>query len=268
MVNPGLIFRVSAIVEVATGLALEVVMQRKYIVRFGILTFVVALALSPASHTQTDPAPEAQTKLAALKQSIQASAAALRQYEWVETLVVSKGGEEKSRKQNRCYYGADGGVQKKPITQSDQGSGGRRKPRGVRKRVVANKTEDLKEYIQQAMALVKQYVPPDAQKIQAAKDAGKTTLSIHDNATRMRLEIPNYIKAGDALRVDIDPNNDRLLGISVSTYLNGQDDVAALEVKLGTLNDGTSYPAEIVFDGVSKSIRIVVTNTGYRISGS
>lgn len=247
---------------------MNVAVQRNYIFWFAVLTVAVALTLSPATRSQTDPSPEAQTKLATLKQSIQASAAALRQYEWVETLVVSKGGEEKSRKQNRCYYGADGGVQKTPITQSDQGSSGRRKPRGVRKRVVAKKTDELKDYIQQAMALVKQYVPPDPQKIQTAMDAGNTVLSIHDNATRMRLEIPNYIKAGDALRVDIDPNNDRLLGISVSTYLNGRDDVVTLDVKFGTLDDGTRYPSQIVFDGVSKSVRIVVSNTGYRKSGS
>ena len=91
-------------------------------------------------------APDEQGKLAALKQSIQTSAAALRQYEWVETLVVSLKGEEKSRKQNRCYYGADGGVQKTLVT--EEGGGGRKK-RGVRGRIAKNKTEDMKEYIEQ-----------------------------------------------------------------------------------------------------------------------
>ncbi len=85
-------------------------------------------------------------------------------------------------------------MQKTLVT--EEGGGGRKR-RGVRGRVVQNKTEDMKEYVEQAMALVKQYVPPDPQKIQTAKDAGRTTLSVHDNATRIRLEIPDYLKAGD-----------------------------------------------------------------------
>jgi hypothetical protein len=48
----------------------------------------------------------------ALKATLAASQATLRQYEWIETTVVSLKGEEKSRKQQRCYYGADGTLQK------------------------------------------------------------------------------------------------------------------------------------------------------------
>ncbi len=39
----------------------------------------------------------------------------LAQYQWIETTVISLKGEEKSRKQNQCYYGADGKVQKVPV---------------------------------------------------------------------------------------------------------------------------------------------------------
>jgi hypothetical protein len=46
--------------------------------------------------------------------------AALRTYEWMETTVVSMKGEEKSRKQNRCYYGADGKVEKVPVESAAQ----------------------------------------------------------------------------------------------------------------------------------------------------
>ena len=38
-----------------------------------------------------------QERVAAIKQALQDSMAALRQYEWVETTVVSVKGEEKSR---------------------------------------------------------------------------------------------------------------------------------------------------------------------------
>ena len=60
--------------------------------------------------------PTAQERVAALKASLAASQAILKQYEWVETTVVSLKGEEKSRLLNRCYHGADGKVQKVPVT--------------------------------------------------------------------------------------------------------------------------------------------------------
>ena len=49
--------------------------------------------------------------VAALKRSLAQSQQNLRKYEWVETTSVSLKGEKKSRKQNRCYYGAEGMVQ-------------------------------------------------------------------------------------------------------------------------------------------------------------
>ena len=45
-------------------------------------------------------------------------------------------------------------------------------------------------------------------------------------------------------------------------------DVVALDVTLGTLDDGTTYPAKIVFDGTSEKVKIVVSNSGYKKSGS
>ena len=55
--------------------------------------------------------------VAALKQSIGEGTKKLAQYEWVETTVIKLKGEEKGRTLNRCYYGADGKVQKIPMDQ-------------------------------------------------------------------------------------------------------------------------------------------------------
>jgi hypothetical protein len=56
--------------------------------------------------------------VAALKQSIGEGTKKLAQYEWMETTVIKLKGEEKGRKLNRCYYGADGKVQKIPMDQA------------------------------------------------------------------------------------------------------------------------------------------------------
>ena len=51
--------------------------------------------------------------------ALQEGLAKQKAYEWMQTTVVSFRGEEKSRKQNRCYYGTDGEVQKVPIACSE-----------------------------------------------------------------------------------------------------------------------------------------------------
>ena len=66
------------------------------------------------------PASTAQDHVAALRQSLAQSQPLLKRYEWIETVVVSVKGEEKSRTQNRCYYGADGKVQGVPVAAPSQ----------------------------------------------------------------------------------------------------------------------------------------------------
>ena len=59
-----------------------------------------------------------QQHLAALKSSIAASEKDLRTYQWVETTTVSVNGQQRSWKEQACYYGADGTLQKTPIASS------------------------------------------------------------------------------------------------------------------------------------------------------
>jgi hypothetical protein len=92
-------------------------------------------------------APGPEQRVAALKQSIQESQGRLRKYEWIQTTIVSLKGEEKNRKQERCYYGADGTVQKVLLDGQSAAppQGGR-----LRQRIFANKKEDMKEYMDYA----------------------------------------------------------------------------------------------------------------------
>ena len=61
-----------------------------------------------AQAQQAQPTPQQRAEM--LKQWLQTSQAQMRAYEWIETTIVSKDGEEKSSTQKRCYYGADGKV--------------------------------------------------------------------------------------------------------------------------------------------------------------
>ncbi len=80
----------------------------------------------------------------------------------------------------------------------------------------------------------------------------------------MRLEFTDYLKAGDLMAIEVDPATDRLLGLSVSTYLEKADDQVKLEVREATLPDGTTYTAQTTLDAPAKNIRVVIENSGYR----
>lgn len=216
-----------------------------------------ALALVWAGHGAAQ-APTNEESIAAIKQSLAQSQALLRQYEWIETTVLSLKGEEKSRTQNRCYYGAEGALQKVPVSTPEEA----KKKKGLRGRIVANKTEDLVEYMTNAVALVKSYVPPDPARIQAAKDAGR--VSFTPIGSNMRVDIRDYQKPGDTLGLELDMAKSILLGMTVASWLKDAQDTVGLKVGFGSLADGAVYAAEIVLSAPSQSIEVKITNTGYK----
>ena len=213
-----------------------------------IRAFVIA-ALALSSFTAASiVAQDAQTleqRIAALKKSMAHSQAQLRKYEWVETTIISHKGEVKSQKEQRCYYGADGTLQKLPIgdPQPPEEAGGRGR---LRERLVEKKKDEIQEYMERA-----------------AKSNGNVALRPGD-AGRVRVEITNYIKSGDMMAIDVDAAANRLLGLSVNTYMDTPDDTVTLAVKLGTLDDGTTYTAQTTLDAKAKEMQVVIQNTGYR----
>jgi hypothetical protein len=224
---------------------------------------------SLARAQQAPPAPAGKADaVAALKQSLQEGLAKARQYEWVETTIISLKGEEKARKQNRCYYGADGKVQKIPLDQpaaqeKPQAGGGGRRGGRLKEKIVENKKDEMQEYMTKAAALIQSYVPPDPARIQAAKDAGRVTATPQAGGVA-RVAISQYLQPGDALTVDLDPTAGKLLGLAVNTYLDKQEDTVTLDVKMNTLADGALYAAETKLDAVAKNITVVIQNTGHR----
>lgn len=208
------------------------------------------------------PNPSPQQRAAMLQQWMKASQVQLRGYEWVETTVVAKGGEEKSRKENRCYYSADGKLQKVPIEGADSQDASRERRLG--KRLKEKKKEEMTSYMQSAVQLVHSYVPPDPARIQQVVNSGKLSANVLEPGRRVQLDFKDYLKAGDVLSTQIEMPTNRLLGLGVSSYLDSPDDPVRLDVGMGVLPDGTIYTAKTVLDAKAKGLTVTVENTGYR----
>jgi hypothetical protein len=209
----------------------------------------------------------ASDRVSAIKESLQKSQAAIRQYQWVQTTVISIKGEVKSQKEDTCYYGADGTLQKTPVGGEPQESeGGRR--RGVRGRIAEHKKEDISDSAKQAVALVKEYLPPDPSKIQAAKDAGNLSIVPPNDQGVVQVVVKSYLKQGDSLTLAANASTNKLTGLKVATYTDGTKDAVDLDVVFGTLDDGTVYQEKVDLDVKAENLSVVITNSGYKKMGS
>ena len=177
-----------------------------------LLALLILLTIAPGLNAQQD-------KVAALKQALAANQQLQRQYKWVETTVVSMKGEEKSRIQKQCFYSPDGKVQKQQLSAPPEQSS----PGGVKGKVVAKKKAEITATMNQAASVVQSYVPPDPQRIQAAKAAGNLALS-PTGPDSTRLDLRNYVKSGDTLSLGLDTARNAIQTISVKSYLESQSD--------------------------------------------
>jgi hypothetical protein len=231
--------------------------------RLGFIIAIVCCLVAPLAAQQA-PAGGAD-HAAKVKQSLQASMAALRTYEWVETTVVSVKGDEKSRTQKSCLYGADGKVQKTPIGEPAQSSG--KKPRGLRGKVAKKKKAEMSESMQEAVGLIKQYIPPDPARIEAAKQAGKLSVNPPDAKGMVHLVIRDYLKQGDSVTLAINAAADQFSGMAVSTFTEKEKDTVGLKVSMGSFADGTVYPATIHLDVAAQNLAVAIENSGYKKLG-
>jgi hypothetical protein len=203
--------------------------------------------------------PTVQERVVALKASLAASQAILKSYEWVETTVVSLKGEEKSRQLNRCYHGADGKVQKVPLTTPPPAE----KKRGLRGKIAEAKKEEMIGFMKDAVALVKQYSPPQPALIQKAKDAGKASVSPLPGQ-RARLTFTDYLKPGDSFALELDLAGNRPVAAKIATYLDSKDESVSLDVRFGTLDNNATYTSNVALDAPGKNLKVSVENSGYR----
>ena len=133
----------------------------------------------------------------------------------------------------------------------------------MKERVVENKKDEMKEYMERAAALIHAYVPPDPAKIQAAKEAGRIAANPQAGG-KVQLVISQYQQPGDSLTLDVDAAANRLLGLGVNTYLDKPDESVTLAVQMSSLPDGALYAGQTTLDAKAKNITVVIQNSGHR----
>ena len=218
----------------------------------GGLLLWAALSASPAD------AQELQQKVAAAKQAAARNQEALRKYSWMEETQLSFKGEVKNTKVESCRYGPDGQVQKTAITAPPPPQ----HERGLRGRVIEKKKEEMKEEMASATALIKSYVPPSPDKIQAAIAASRVSLTPGPGVVAITFK--DYNKPGDSMILTFESEVKALRKINVATYLDDPSNPVTLEVDLQSLPDGTDYPGVQNLSIPAGHIDVRVQNSNYQ----
>jgi hypothetical protein len=230
-------------------------MSMKRIV-MGIALAAFALLAVPRVDAQ---AQELHQKLAAAKQAAAQNQKALRSYSWLEKTELSLKGEVKNTKVDMCKYGPDGKVQKTPVVEPAPAE----KKRGLRGKVVAKKTGEMKEELEAAVALVQQYVPPSPDLMQVVMNAGTASIS-QAGPGAASLKFPGYVKKGDALTLTFDSTVKALRQMEVNTWLDEPENAVNLKVTMQSMADGISYPGTIVFALPKRQLEVKITKSNYQ----
>jgi hypothetical protein len=223
------------------------------------LAFALCLTLAQPASTQ-DQKQAVQEKVAAFKQSTAENQKALRQYGWTESTQLSLKGEVKSTKVEACRYGPDGKVQKTPLSAPPE----KKEMRGLKKRVVEKKTDEMKDYMERVVSLIGRYVPPPPDLIKADVAGGNTSVSPQGPGV-IQLQFKNFVKSGDVVTFTLDTAAKAIRQVKVDTYLDDADkDKVALQVEFQTLPDGTNYAANKNLNVAAKKIVVNITASNYQ----
>jgi hypothetical protein len=224
------------------------------------LSIVLAgcLIFAAASSAQ-DPKQELQQKVAAFKESLAENQKALHQYSWVETTQLSLKGEVKSTKTEACRYGPDGKVQKTPLSAPPA----KKEMRGLKKKVVEKKTDEMKDYMERVVSLIQRYVPPPPELIKADVAGGNAAMSPLGSGA-IQLEFRDFVKSGDVVSITLDSAAKSIRQFKVDTYLDEEKEKVALAVDFQTLPDGTNYAANKNLNVAAKEIMVNIAASNYQ----
>ena len=237
--------------------------MRTSLLKFFLFTLaLIVLGGAAIIYAQQPNAQMLEQKLAAVKQSAANNQAALHQYQWTESMQVSIGPIQRPPQQFTCKYGPDGTVQKTPVAEAQQQPSGLAGSKLLEMKM-QQAVEQTKEYMEQVQALVRQYVPPDPEKMQKAYAAGNAAV---DQSTpgSVQMTFKNYVQSGDSLAFTFDEASKKMSTLNINTYLNAPSDAVTVAAQFASLPDGTSYPSQTTVHAAAKNLTVTTTNSNYQ----
>ena len=222
-------------------------------------TLALGVTLSPSKAQN----PEMQQRIAEVKEDAARNKQLLAQYTWVEQVTISLKGEQKKEEHFQIRLGPDGKPQK---TSLDPPPAPPEHEGRLKKHIVEKKTEEYKEYADQIKALIQQYVPPEKDLIEQARQKGNIMLVPAAGAVgEYRLVFSNYLKQGDNMTLVLDKTRKDLVSLSIATYLSDPSDTVNVSVTFSQVPSGPNHVSGETINGVSKQLTIAIQNNNYQL---
>jgi hypothetical protein len=222
-----------------------------------LLLAIALLAFSPVIFAQAD----IKETIVMIQKNLASSKENLKNYEWIETTTTFLKGSQKSVKQNQCYYAVDGKLTK---VETGGGTGKEQVKGGLRGKIIANKKEEMADYIKAAITKVQTYLPPEAGKVQQIYASGKSIIQILEPGKKFQVGLPDYNEVGDLLSISIDKVNQKIMTMAVNTYIDNPSQKVIFNITYNNLPDGTQYASSTTLDAQAKNLKIVIENSGFK----
>lgn len=205
-----------------------------------------------------------QETVALIRHKLEESRTRLKNYEWIETTTTYLKGEQKSKKQQQCYFGVDGKLYK--IQTGNEASA--RKPRGIRGAIAENKKEEMQDYLEKATKIIASYFPPDPAKLSSIFNSGNASIQVLEPGKKFKLDFKDYLLKGDVVSFTVDKEKNMILNMFVHTYIDRPDEQVDFAITYSTLPDGTQYQSESNLEVSAKQVKIVIENSGFKKASS
>jgi len=232
-------------------------MNRKYISHRAIIfSFLALAALAIAA--------EAQQQLSSLMSGMAANARQLKQYTFKQRTEIYYKGDLKTAKLDEVHYNSNG--ERVVIPLHEEKAESKARPRlpgfGLVARKIENKQEETKQYVERLMFLTSRYLNSDPAKLQAA--IGKADVNKSFGNSLVRIQMYDYVKAGDMMTMTLDSATNRPIKTEVETTLDGGP-VSIVLTFDQIRGDGPSYPGKATVRSDAEELEVRILTYDYRL---
>lgn len=195
--------------------------------------------------------------------AIKANAQALKAFAYQQRMQLQLKGETKKVTLNQMTYDMNGNPQKTLLSEQPpadaQPSGGR-----LKQRVVAKKTGEFKDMMQEIAALVKSYTELPPEQLQASLKQATFSPGEGDMAGAVQIQMHNVNQQGDSLTIWIDRTAMLFRRAVIATTYEGNPVTTIANYSM--LPSGQVYMAQAVLTYPKKEVVVEIDNLNYQRS--
>jgi hypothetical protein len=195
--------------------------------------------------------------------TIKANAQALKAFSYQQRMQLQLKGETKKVTVSQVTYDTYGNQQKTQLSEDpppgSQPSGGR-----LKQRVVAKKTGEFKDMMNDIAALVKSYTELPPPQLQASLKQGTFSQGQGDMAGSVQIVMTNVIQSGDSMTIWIDRTAMLFRRVVIATTYEGNP--VTTTANYAMLPTGQVYMAQAILNYPKKEVVVEIDNMNYQRS--